>query len=115
MHTQTDEMKSKQHKINAYIDQWHSSHVQEELGICTGITIISGHFTATELSLGTKNNMLMNYKSAKNHAYTLNSKFLRKLCFAKTCIIRAVMRNIHMQQVILSATSHVFTGKGGKS
>ena len=57
----------------------------------------------------------MNYKSAKNHAYTLNSKLLRKLCFAKTCIIRAVMRNIHMQQVILSATSHVFTGKGGKS
>ena len=90
--------------------------VQAELGICTGITIISGHFTATEQSLGAKNNsMLMNYKSAENHAYTLNSKFLRKLCFAKTCIIRAVMRNIHMQQVILSATSHVFTRKGGKS
>ena len=50
----------------------------------------------------------MNYKSAQNHAYLLNSKFLRKLCFAKTCIIRAVTRNIHMQQVILSATSHVF-------
>ena len=115
MLTQTDELRFKQHKINAYIDQWHSSHVQAELGICTGITIISGHFTATELSLGTKNNMLMNYKSAKNHAYTLNSKFLRKLCFEKTCIIRAVMRNIHMQQVILSATSHVFTGKGSKS
>ena len=53
----------------------------------------------------------MNYKSAKNHAYVLNSKFLRKLCFAKTCIIRAVTRNIHMQQVIISATSHVLTIK----
>ena len=51
VNTQTDDLKSKQHKINAYIDQWHSSHVQAELGICTGITIISGHFTATELSL----------------------------------------------------------------
>ena len=55
--------------------------------------------------------MLMNYKSAKNHAYVLNSKFLRKECFAKTCIIRAVMRNIHMQQVIISATSHVLAIK----
>ena len=58
IHTQTDELKSKQHKINAYIDQWHSSHVQAKLGICNGITIVSGHFTATELSLGTKNNEL---------------------------------------------------------
>ena len=55
--------------------------------------------------------MLMNYKSAKNHAYVLNSKFLRKGCFAKTCTIRAVTRNIHMQQVIISATSHVLTIK----
>ena len=39
--------------------------------------------------------MLMNYKSAKNHAYAFG----------------AVMRNIHMQQVILSATSHVFNHK----
>ena len=78
MHTQTDEQKSKQHKINAYIDQKHGSRVQVKLGIW--ITIISKHFTATELSLGTKNNnMLMNYKSAKNHVYVLNSKFLRKL------------------------------------
>ena len=53
----------------------------------------------------------MNYKSAQNHEYVLNSKFLRKLCFAKTCIIRAVTRNIHMQQVIISATSHVLTIK----
>ena len=55
--------------------------------------------------------MLINYKSAKNHTYVLNSKFLRKLCFAKTCRIRAVTRNIHMQKVILSATSHVFNHK----
>ena len=53
----------------------------------------------------------MNYKSAKNHAYVLNSKFLRKWWFAKKCIIRAVTRNIHMQQVIISATSHVLTIK----
>ena len=48
--------------------------------------------------------MLMNYKSTKNHAYVLDSKFLRKLCFAKMCIIRAVTCDIHMQQVIISAT-----------
>ena len=53
----------------------------------------------------------MNYKSAKNHAYVLHSNFLRKLSFAKICIIRAVTRNIHMQQVIISATSHVVTIK----
>ena len=33
-------------------------------------------FTATKLSLGTNNNNMLNYKSAKNHRYLLNSKFL---------------------------------------
>ena len=52
------------------------------------------HAHAKKTPVGTKNNnMLMNYKSAKIHAYVLHSKFLRKLCFAKTCIIRAVKRN----------------------
>ena len=111
IHTQTDELKSKQHKINAYIDQWHGLRAQAKLGIW--ITIISKHFTATELSLGTKNNnMLMNYKSAKNHKHILNSKFSRKWCFAKTCTIRAVTRNIHMQQVIgnISCFNHKRAG-----
>ena len=89
----------------------HGSRVQAKLGIW--IAIISKHFTATKLSVNWKknNNMLMNYKSAKNHAYVLNSKFLRKWWFAKKCIIRAVTRNIHIQQVTISATSHVLTIK----
>ena len=70
---------------------------------------ISLKLTSTKLSLGTKNNNMLNYKSAKNHGYLLNSKFFRKLCFTTMCIIRGVTCNIHKQQNIISANFHVLT------
>ena len=51
-------------------------------------------FTATKLSLGTNNNML-NYRSAKNRGYLLNSTLFRNIFSTKMCIIWAVARNIH--------------------
>ena len=70
---------------------------------------ISPKLTSTKLSHGTKNNNMLNYKSAKNHGYLLNSKFFRKLCFTKMCRILGVTRNIHKQQIIILATFHVLT------
>ena len=70
---------------------------------------ISSTFTATKLSLGTNNNNMLNYKSAKNHGYLLNSTFFRNLFFTKMCIIRAVTPNIHTQQIIILVTFHVLT------
>ena len=70
---------------------------------------ISSTFTATKLSLGTNNNNMLNYRSAKNHGYLWNSTFFRNLFFTKMCIIRAVTRNIHTQQIIILVTFHVLT------
>ena len=70
---------------------------------------ISLKLTSTKLSLGTKNSNMVNYKSAKNHGYLLNSKFFWKLCFTKMCIIRGVTCNIHKQQIIILAKFQVLT------
>ena len=70
---------------------------------------ISLKLTSTKLSLGTKNNNMLNCKSAKNHGYLLNSKFFWKLCFTKMCIIRGVTCNIHKQQIIILAKFQVLT------
>ena len=70
---------------------------------------ISSTLAATKLSLGTNNNNMLNYRSAKNHGYLLNSTFFRNLFFTKMCIIRAVLRNIHTQQIIILVTFHVLT------
>ena len=50
---------------------------------------------------------MLNYRSAKNHGYLLNSTFFRNLFFTKMCIIQAVARNIHTQQIIILVTFHV--------
>ena len=70
---------------------------------------ISSTFTATKLSLGANNNNMLNYRSAKNHGYLLNFTFSRNLFFTKMCIIWAVTRNIHTQQIIILVTFHVLT------
>ena len=70
---------------------------------------ISSTLAATKLSPGTNNNNVLNYRSAKNHRYLLNSTFFRNLFFTKMCIIRAVTRNIHTQQTIILVTFHVLT------
>ena len=70
---------------------------------------ISSTLAATKLSRGTNNNNMLNYRSAKNRRYLLNSTFFRNLFFTKMCIIRAVLRNIHTQQIIILVTFHVLT------
>ena len=65
-------------------------------------------FTATKLSLGTNNNML-NYRSAKNRGYLLNSTLFRNIFSTKMCIIWAVARNIHTKQIVILVTFPVLT------
>ena len=52
---------------------------------------------------------MLNNRYAKNHGYLLNSTFFRNLFFTKMCIIRAVTRNIYMQQITIFVTFHVLT------
>ena len=70
---------------------------------------ISSTLAATKLSPGTNNDNMLNYRSAKNYGFLLNSTFFRNLFFTKMCIIRAVTGNIHTQQTIILVTFHVLT------
>ena len=70
---------------------------------------ISSTLAATKLSPGTNDDNMLNYRSAKNYGFLLNSTFFRNLFFTKMCIIRAVTRNIHTQQIIILLTFHVLT------
>ena len=70
---------------------------------------ISSTLAATKLSPGTNDDNMLNYRSAKNYGFLLNSTFFRNLFFTKMCIIWAVTRNIHTQQIIILLTFHVLT------
>ena len=82
-----------------HVYKWNLSHINYN---------IFSTFTATKLSLGTNNNML-NYRSAKNRGYLLNSTLFRNIFSTKMCIIWAVARNIHTKQIVILVTFPVLT------